>query len=84
MAADGDGIALSTHRVAAAVAPALDAARLLAAIRDAQALVPGYTYRGFCETAAAAGCAGYLVPFSGRRALYGRTAETHVEPFPDR
>jgi len=85
MAADGDGIELSTHRVAAAVAPALDAARLEAAIRDAQALVPGYTYRGFCETAAAAGCAGYLVSFSGRRALYvGRTAETHVEHFPDR
>ncbi len=45
--------------------------------------MPGYTYRGFCEKAAAAGCAGYLVSFSGRRALYfGRDGATHVEPFP--
>ena len=32
----------------------------------------------------AAGCAGYIVSFLGRRVLYiGRTAETHVELFPD-
>ena len=31
----------------------------------------------------AAGCAGYLVSFPGRRVLYwGRTAHTHVEMFP--
>ncbi|WP_293780352.1 hypothetical protein [Sphingosinicella sp.] len=35
------------------------------------------------RTCLAAGCAGYIVSFSGRRALYiGRTAEIHVEPFP--
>jgi uncharacterized protein YbcV (DUF1398 family) len=46
--------------------------------------VPGYTYLGFCKKAALAGCAGYVVSFSGRRVLYiGRTAETHVEHFPD-
>ena len=50
----------------------------------AQSQAPGYSHRGFCEKAAAAGCAGYLVSFSGRRALYmGRTAETRVEKFPD-
>lgn len=81
---DGDSLALSAHRVAAPIAPAFDAARLTAAIREAQTKVPGYTYRGFCEKAAAAGCAGYMVSFAGRRALYiGRTAETHVELFPD-
>ncbi len=49
-----------------------------------QLLVPGYTYKGFCRKVAAAGCAGYIVSFSGRRALdIGRTAETHVELFPD-
>ena len=54
-----------------------------AAIREAQALVPGYTYHGFCAKVAAAGCAGYLVSFPGRRVLYfGRTGETHVEYFP--
>jgi hypothetical protein len=31
----------------------------------------------------AAGCAGYIVSFLGRRVVYfGRTAETHVEHFP--
>ncbi|WP_024276702.1 DUF1398 family protein [Xanthobacter sp. 126] len=80
---DGDSLELPAHRVATAIAPAFDTARLKAAIREAQQQVPGYTYRGFCETAAAAGCAGYIVSFPGRRALYfGRTAETHVELFP--
>ena len=46
-------------------------------------LVPGYTDAGFCAKVMAAGCAGYIVSFSGRRAVYfGRTAETHVEYFP--
>jgi uncharacterized protein YbcV (DUF1398 family) len=53
------------------------------AIREAQALVPAYTYKGFCDKIKRAGCAGYLVSFLGRRVLYfGRTAETHVEHFP--
>jgi len=46
--------------------------------------VPGYTYAGFSAKVMAAGCAGYIVSFSGRRAVYlGRTAEIHVEHFPD-
>ena len=80
---DGDCVELPTHKVGVAVAATFDAARLQAAIREAQQLVPGYTYRGFCEKAALAGCAAYLVSFSGRRVLYfGRTGETHVEHFP--
>jgi uncharacterized protein YbcV (DUF1398 family) len=82
---DGDSIELPGHRLTAPVAPALDAAALQAAIREAQQQVPGYTYKGFCEKAVSAGCAGYVVSFSGRQALYvGRTAETHVELFPGR
>lgn len=80
----GASIELATHRVVAPVAAQFDPARMQAAIADAQRQVPGYSYTGFCEQAASAGCAGYLVSFSGRRALYfGRTAATHVEPFPD-
>ncbi len=80
---DDEAIELPAHRVDTPVAPHLDTAALQTAIREAQQLVPGYTYRGFCEKAAAAGCAGYLVSFSGRRALYfGRDGATHVEPFP--
>ncbi|MFG1426317.1 DUF1398 domain-containing protein [Roseixanthobacter glucoisosaccharinicivorans] len=81
---DGESIALPAHRVVGAVVPAFDAARLQAAIRDAQQQVAGYTYTGFCERAVSAGCAGYVVSFSGRRALYvARTGETHVELFPN-
>lgn len=82
--ADGDSVELPTHKVGTAVAAAFDAAQVQAAIKEAQQQVPGYTYKGFCAKVVAAGCAGYIVSFSGRRALYfGRTAETHVEKFPD-
>jgi uncharacterized protein YbcV (DUF1398 family) len=71
-------------RIDRPVAPAFDAASIQAAVKEAQQLAPGYTYRGFCAKAVTAGCAGYFVSFPGRRVLYiGRTAETHVEYFPD-
>ncbi|MGC9449544.1 hypothetical protein [Cereibacter johrii] len=42
-----------------------------------------YSYAKFSQKARAAGCAGYLVSFPGRRVLYlGRTAEVRVEHFP--
>ena len=72
-----------THETSTPVAAKLDSSALSAAIREAQNLVPGYTYLGFCAKAKAAGCAGYLVSFSGKRAVYfARTGETHVEYFP--
>ena len=81
---DGKSLELAAHAVSTPVAPSFDTPLMQAAIREAQQQVPGYTYRGFCEKAASAGCAGYIVSFSGRRALYiGRTAETHVENFPN-
>ena len=65
------------------VAEAFDTAAIQAAIREAQQLVPGYTYKDFCRKVMDAGCAGYIVSFSGRRAVYfGGTAETQVEHFP--
>ena len=80
---DGKSIELAAHAVSTPVAPAFDTSLMQAAIKEAQQQVPGYTYKSFCEKAASAGCAGYVVSFSGRRALYiGRTAETHVENFP--
>ena len=80
---DGDSVELPAHRIDVPIAATFDAVPIQAAIKEAQQLVPGYTYRGFCKKVAAAGCAGYIVSFSGRRALYiGRTAEIHVEHFP--
>jgi len=81
---DGDSIEITTPQSSGAVAARFDAAAVKAAIGEAQANAPGYSYRGFCEKVKAAGCAGYIVSFLGRRVLYfGRAAETHVEFFPD-
>lgn len=81
---DGRSLDLETHCITTPIAPELDSARMQAAVREAQQQVDGYTYKGFCEKAAAAGCTGYVVSFLGRRAVYlGRTAQTHVETFPD-
>jgi uncharacterized protein YbcV (DUF1398 family) len=80
---DGSSLQLATHRVGAPVAAAFDPAPIRAAIKAAQDLAPGYSYRGFCRKVVAAGCAGYMVSFPGRRAVYfGRDGETHVEHFP--
>lgn len=80
---DGAGLPLPTHASNVAVAAEFNAEVVRAAIREAQALVPGYTYKGFCDKVRRAGCAGYLVSFLGRRVLYfGRSGETHTEYFP--
>jgi uncharacterized protein YbcV (DUF1398 family) len=79
---DGDSVQLSTHRHAVSVGEAFDIASIQAAIREAQQLIPGYTYESFCRKVMAAGCASYVVSFTGRRAVYlGRAAETHTEHF---
>jgi uncharacterized protein YbcV (DUF1398 family) len=81
--ADGDSLELPNRPASAKVAEAFDAEAVKAQIRWAQADPPDYAYAAFCDNVKAAGCAGYLVSFPGRRALYfGRTAETHVEHFP--
>jgi uncharacterized protein YbcV (DUF1398 family) len=80
---EGDSVELATHESGGTVAAALDQPALQAAIREAQTSAPGYTYKSFCTKAKQAGCAGYMVSFSGRRAVYfGRTGDIHVEPFP--
>lgn len=80
---DGDSVALEMPASTGAVSEAFDAATVAALVRWAQMNGPGYSYKAFCDKAKAAGCAGYLVSFLGRRVVYfGRTAETHVEHFP--
>jgi uncharacterized protein YbcV (DUF1398 family) len=82
---DGESVVLPTHRHDTPIAATLNVATLQAAIKEAQRSAPDYTYLGFCEKVMTSGCAGYVVSFSGRRAVYfGRTAETHVEHFPQR
>jgi uncharacterized protein YbcV (DUF1398 family) len=80
---DGEGLELPTHPSSVADAAEFNLDVVKAAIREAQALVPGYTYKGFCDKVKRAGCVGYLVSFLGRRVLYfGCTGETHTEYFP--
>ncbi len=80
---EGDSIVLPTHRGDTPIAGTLDVVAVKGAIMEAQQLVAGYTYLGFCAKVRAAGCVGYTVSFPGRRAVYfGRAAETHVEHFP--
>jgi uncharacterized protein YbcV (DUF1398 family) len=80
---DGESVVLPTHRHQTPIATKLNISALQAAIKEAQQAAPDYTYLGFCEQVMTAGCSGYVVSFSGRRAVYfGRTAETHVEIFP--
>jgi uncharacterized protein YbcV (DUF1398 family) len=79
----GESVEIATPRSNAGVAAEFRAADVERAVREAQSAVPGYTYVGFCQKVKAAGCAGYMVSFLGKRVVYfGRTAETHVEHFP--
>lgn len=80
---NGESVLLHSPEVPGHVAAQFQSALIEGAVREAQQNAPGYTYPGFCRKVKAAGCAGYMVSFSGRRVVYfGRTAETHVEHFP--
>lgn len=75
-----------SHRVAAAEVEATPpsafaADGVAAAVRAIQQ--KQIEYREFCERIAKAGCVGYMVSLTGRRAVYyGRTGDSYVEPFP--
>jgi len=80
---DGEGVTMDMPSHAGGVAAAFQAPEIERLVRWAQASPADYSYAAFCEKAKAAGCAGYLVSFLGRRVVYfGRTAETHIEHFP--
>ncbi|WP_293853755.1 DUF1398 domain-containing protein [uncultured Alsobacter sp.] len=80
---DGDSVTLDLPHHEGPVDASFDAGQMAALVRWAQANGPDYSYAAFSEKAKAAGCAGYLVSFPGRRVVYyGRTAEMHVEHFP--
>lgn len=80
---DGDAVDLEMAPIAGRVAAAFDSEAVEALVRWAQSNPADYSYTAFCERIKIAGCAGYLVSFSGRRVVYyGRTAEIHVEHFP--
>ena len=78
---DGQSCVVSGRPVGRVPAVEFDAAGVEAAIRASQARA--IDYGEFCRRVVDAGCVGYVVSLLGRRAVYfGRTGETHVEPFP--
>jgi uncharacterized protein YbcV (DUF1398 family) len=80
---DDESVELDMPHSVGAVAGTFDSTGVETLVRWAQADGPDYSYAAFCEKVKAAGCAGYLVSFLGRRVVYySRTAETHVELFP--
>jgi uncharacterized protein YbcV (DUF1398 family) len=80
---DGESIEILAAKTDVQPAVQFNPAGIEAAVREAQANRPDYTYKAFCAKVMAAGCAGYIVSLVGRRAVYfGRTAECHVELFP--
>lgn len=80
---DGDSVVLENRSAEGSVAAQFDSAGVASQVKWAQANGADYSYSAFCTNVKAFGCAGYMVSFPGRRVLYfGRTAETHVEHFP--
>lgn len=80
---DGRAVTLALPATHGRVEAEFKADAIERAVREAQTGAPGYSYAGFSAKVTAAGCAGYMVSFPGRRVVYfGRTAETHVEHFP--
>lgn len=80
---EGDSVALDMQPTSGSATSVFDAAEIERLVRWAQMNPADYSYVAFSEKAKAAGCAGYIVSFLGRRVVYfGRTAETHVEHFP--
>jgi uncharacterized protein YbcV (DUF1398 family) len=79
--ADGDSAVVSTPHPPHQVGEEFSAAAVEAAIRQSQR--NEHTYADFVQKTMAAGCVGYFVQITGRRAIYfGRKGESHVELFP--
>lgn len=87
---DGESLELPSPNRRGAVSWAFDAAAIKALIDEGRqaltadgGLAPGYSYEDNFPKLWAAGCAGSMISFPGRLTFYfGRTGETHVEPFP--
>ena len=78
---DGRSHAVASRPVEEPVAMAFSATGVAAAVGAAQAVT--IQYGEFCRRIQRAGCVGYFVSMSGRRAVYfGRSSECHVEHFP--
>lgn len=79
--ASGESLVIPVEHPPTPIAAVFSAAGVEAAIRASQR--GEIDYPEFLRRTLAAGCVGYFVQLTGRRALYfGRLGEVHVEPFP--
>lgn len=80
---DGETLELKAAPASVAVAERFDQVVVKDAIREAQQMAPGYSYKKFCTKVMGAGCSGYIVSLLGKRVVYyGRTGDIHTEYFP--
>jgi uncharacterized protein YbcV (DUF1398 family) len=78
---DGQSHVVSMPHPPHPIASEFSPAGVEAAVRQSQR--NEHTYPDFVRKTMAAGCIGYFVCITGRRAIYfGRTGESHVEVFP--
>jgi uncharacterized protein YbcV (DUF1398 family) len=79
--AEGDSLVVQIPRDSYPTAAEFSESAVHAAVLQSQR--GEHTYLDFVRKTMAAGCVGYFVQITGRRALYfGRQGETHVEHFP--
>ena len=78
---DGDSLVVAMPHRAHATAIEFSPSAIEAAVRQSQS--NEHTYLDFIRKTKAAGCVGYFVQITGRRAIYfGRNGDSHVEHFP--
>jgi uncharacterized protein YbcV (DUF1398 family) len=78
---DGDSLVVAAPHPSHPTAAEFSSSAVESAIRQSQR--NEHTYLDFIRKTKAAGCVGYFVQITGRRALYfGRNGESHVEHFP--
>jgi uncharacterized protein YbcV (DUF1398 family) len=78
---DGDSCVVPSPHAATPVAADFSASGVAAAVGQSQR--GEHAYHDFVRKTMAAGCVGYFVQITGRRAIYfGRSGDSHVEHFP--
>ncbi len=78
---DGDSLVVAAPHPSHPTAAEFSPSAVETAIRQSQR--NEHTYLDFIRKTKAAGCVGYFVQITGRRALYfGRNGEFHIEHFP--
>jgi uncharacterized protein YbcV (DUF1398 family) len=78
---DGDSLVVPTPHADHPTAVEFSASAVAAAVGQSQR--GEHTYVDFVRKTMAAGCVGYFVQITGRRAIYfGRSGVSHVEHFP--